>query len=68
MEINQKLMDWVIGEKLCTCVPEGNNNNKPGKIRMVWDSAAKSNGLSLNNFISREPDIWYLVCCTRFQC
>lgn len=33
------------------------NPNKPGKIRMVWDCAAKSNGSSLNDFVSRGPDL-----------
>ena len=27
--------------------------NKPNKIRMVWDAAAKSNGSYLNDFVSR---------------
>ncbi|XP_073821123.1 uncharacterized protein [Musca autumnalis] len=33
------------------------NPNKPGKIRMVWDGAAKSNGVCLNDFIHCGPDL-----------
>ena len=33
------------------------NKNKPGTSRIVWDATAKTNGVSPNSFLYKNPDL-----------
>ncbi|XP_055622051.1 uncharacterized protein LOC129765665 [Toxorhynchites rutilus septentrionalis] len=33
------------------------NSRKPGKVRVIWDAAAKVNGISLNSMLLKGPDL-----------
>ncbi|XP_052749795.1 uncharacterized protein LOC128200431 [Galleria mellonella] len=43
------------------------NINKPGKIRMVFDAAAKSHGKCLNDFLLEGPDLFRSLPATLFR-
>lgn len=43
------------------------NKNKPGKCRIVWDAAAKFNGISLNSMLYKGPDLLASLQAILFQ-
>lgn len=43
------------------------NKNKPGKCRIVWDAAAKFNGISLNSVLYKGPDLLASLQAILFQ-
>lgn len=43
------------------------NKNKPGKCRIVWDAAAKFNGISLNSMLYKGPDLLASLHAILFQ-
>ncbi|XP_062556661.1 uncharacterized protein LOC134221484 [Armigeres subalbatus] len=46
--LHQKIVDYT--EKIT-------NPNKSGKVRIVWDAAAKAHGISLNSVLLKGPDL-----------
>ena len=43
------------------------NPNKPGKLRLIWDAAAKADGVSLNDHLLKGPDLLTPLLAVLFQ-
>ncbi|XP_058814579.1 uncharacterized protein LOC131678438 [Topomyia yanbarensis] len=43
------------------------NPKKPGKVRVIWDAAAKVNGISLNTMLMKGPDLLTPLLSVLFQ-
>ncbi|XP_062714715.1 uncharacterized protein LOC134291230 [Aedes albopictus] len=43
------------------------NPNKPGKLRLIWDAAAKADGESLNDHLLKGPDLLTPLLAVLFQ-
>ncbi|XP_055633645.1 uncharacterized protein LOC129773987 [Toxorhynchites rutilus septentrionalis] len=43
------------------------NPNKPGKVRLIWDAAAKASGVSLNSVLLKGPDQLTLLPAVLFR-
>ncbi|XP_062704691.1 uncharacterized protein LOC115265156 [Aedes albopictus] len=51
LEENDPLRTWYLPLGVVT------NPRKPGKVRIIWDAAAKAHGVSLNDMLLKGPDL-----------
>ncbi|XP_062712864.1 uncharacterized protein LOC134289986 [Aedes albopictus] len=51
LEENDPLRTWYLPLGVVT------NPRKPGKVRIIWDAAAKARGVSLNDMLLKGPDL-----------